>query len=327
MVAGAAGSLAARRTVLCYGEGLNPDRLQAGRRIALLSVLVSAALAAAKISIGWLAGSTAVMADGFESAGDVLASGIVVFGFVAASKPPDAEHPYGHGRAEMLTGLAVGVILGLAGVGICARSLVRAFEHYPAPAAFGMWPLAASILAKSVLSAVKFRYGRRIDSAALTADAWNDLVDILSGLTAMTALGLTVYDPGRFLAADAWGGFGVGLIVIFVGLNVVRGTSWQLMDTMPSESLMERVRQAALEVPGVRDVEKCYARKTGLQYHVDLHLGVDPEITVRASHEIARQVRVRLRRQLEWVADVLVHVEPSPWEETTSPPTGPPAPE
>jgi divalent metal cation (Fe/Co/Zn/Cd) transporter len=143
----------------------------------------------------------------------------------------------------------------------------------------------------------------------------------------MTALGLTLYDPGRFLAADAWGGFGVGLIVIFTALNVVRGTSWQLMDTMPSESLMEHVRQVALQVPGVRDVEKCYARKTGLQYHVDLHLGVDPEITVRASHEIASQVRARLRRQLEWVADVLVHVEPSPWEETAAPPTGPPAPE
>ncbi len=308
-------------TGLCYGEGLGDsrvlgERMRLGRRIALASVMVSAALAGTKILVGWLAGSTAVMADGFESAGDVVASGIVLFGFIVAAKPPDANHPYGHGRVEILTGLGVGVILGLAGLGICARSLARAFEHYAAPAAFGLWPLIASVAAKGVLSTVKFRYGRRIDSAALVADAWNDLVDILSGLTAMTALGLTLYNPQRFLAADAWGGFAVGLIVIFTGINVVRGSFWQLMDTMPDEALVRRIRSVAQEVPGVRGVEKCYARKTGLQYHVDLHLEVDPDITVRASHDIATQVRGRLRETLDWVADVLVHVEPSPWEET-----------
>lgn len=310
------------------------DRIRLGRRIALASVLVSAVLAAVKIFVGWLAGSTAVMADGFESAGDVVSSGIVLFGFVVASKPPDANHPYGHGRVEMLTGLAVGAILGLAGLGICAHSLARTFEVYPPPAAFGLWPLIGSVAAKGVLSRMKFRCARRIDSAALVADAWNDLVDILSGLTAMTALGLTLYDPQRFLAADAWGGFAVGLIVIFLAITVVRGTSWQLMDTMPDEALMSRIRSVAREVPGVRGVEKCYARKTGLQYHVDLHLGVDPDITVRASHEIASQVRLRLRQSLEWVADVLVHIEPTPWEnqaaqaEAPSPPaTGAPRPE
>ena len=296
--------------------------MRLGRRIALVSVLVSAALAGSKILIGWLAGSTAVMADGFESAGDVVSSGIVLFGFVVAARPPDADHPYGHGRFEMLTGLAVGVILGLAGVGISWRSLVRAFEVHTVPAAFALWPLFGSVAAKSVLSGVKFRYGRRINSAALIADAWNDLVDILSGLTATTALGLTLYDPGRFLAADHWGGFAVGLIVIFTGINVVRNTSFQLMDTMPEEALLARLRNVAMEVPGVREVEKCYARKTGLQYHVDLHLGVDPDITVRASHEIARQVRARLRERLEWVADVLIHVEPSPWEEGVPQATG-----
>ncbi len=302
--------------------------MRSGRRIALVSVMVSGALAAAKILIGWLAGSTAVMADGFESAGDVVSSGIVLFGFIVASKPPDADHPYGHGRIEMLTGLAVGVILGLAGAGICWRSLVRTFEHYPPPAAFGLWPLLLSVAAKAVLSTVKFRVGRRIDSAALVADAWNDLVDILSGLTAMTALGLTLFNPQRFLSADAWGGFAVGLIVIFTAINVVRNTSFQLMDTMPEEARLGRLREAALEVPGVRDIEKCYARKTGLQYHVDLHLGVDPEITVRASHEIASQVRTQLRQRLEWVADVLVHVEPSPWQEEPPGATGGrPAPE
>ena len=142
------------------------------------------------------------------------------------------------------------------------------------------------------------------------ADAWNDAVDILSGLAALTAVSVTLYDPQRFLAADHYGGFAVGLVVVFTGLRVARDTGLQLMDTMPDEHKMRTIREVAQEVVGVEGVEKCFARKTGLQYHVDLHLEVDPEITVRSSHDIAEQVRNRIREKLDWVADVLVHVEP-----------------
>lgn len=274
-------------------------------------MVASASLAVAKILIGWLAGSTAVVADGFESAGDVFTSSIVLFGLIMAAKPPDKEHPYGHGRFEMLTGLVVGMILAAAGVGICFHALSKVNQQHPPPAAFGLWPLAASIVVKSILSTLKFRAGRKIQSGALVADAWNDAVDILSGCTAMAALGLTLYDPARFLAADSYGGFAVGVIVVFTGLRVVRDTSMELMDTMPAAERLNEIRRQALKVPGVHGVEKLYARKTGLQYHVDLHLEVDPDITVRASHEIAHEVKQRITRELDWIADVLVHVEPS----------------
>ena len=282
------------------------------RWIAVSSVGVSSVLALAKLFIGWLAGSTSVVADGFESAGDVVASSIVLFGLVAASKPPDENHPYGHGRFETLSGLAVGVLLAAAGAAICVHSLEHAFEPHAPPAWFGVWPVAVSILVKSVLSAVKFRHGRRVRSAALIADARNDAVDILSGSAALLALGLTLWDPARFQQADHYGGCAVGLIVVFTGIRVVQETSLQLVDTMPDERIMSRIRRVALEVPGVEGVEKCYARKTGFQYHVDLHLEVDPGITVRESHEIATQVRIRIRESLDFIADVLVHVEPAP---------------
>ncbi|MGE5645048.1 MAG: cation diffusion facilitator family transporter [Acidobacteriota bacterium] len=282
-----------------------------GRRIALLSIAVSGSLAAAKLVIGWLAGSTAVVADGFESAGDVVTSSILLLGLAAASRPPDQEHPYGHGRLEMLTGLAIGVILAAAGAGICVHSLER-LAQTTAPALYGIWPLVASIALKGGLSALKFRHGRRLRSAALIADAWNDTVDILSGTVALVALGLTLAAPSRFLEADHWGGFAVGLIVVFTGLRVVHSTALQLMDTMPDGRTMEQIRAVALQVPGVKGVEKCFARKTGFQYHVDLHLEVDPDITVRESHDIATEVRIRLKETLDYIADVLVHVEPAP---------------
>jgi cation diffusion facilitator family transporter len=283
---------------------------QIGARVALVSIGVSATLAAVKIVCGLLAHSTSVVADGVESASDVLASSVVFFGLSLGARPPDQDHPYGHGRLETVGGLVVGMILALTGVGICVGSFSRIDQQHAPPAAYAIWPLIGSIAVKSVLSSVKFRSGRRIGSASLTADAWNDTVDILSGAVALCALGLTLWQPERFLAADHVGGFCVGLIVVFLGLRVVRETTMQLMDTMPDERTMEQIRAVALSVPGALGVEKCFARKTGLRYHVDLHLEVDEGLTVRESHEIATQVRIRIKEELDWVADVLVHVEP-----------------
>ncbi len=286
--------------------------MQIGQRVALAGMAVSGALAAIKITAGMMGHSTAVVADGLESVGDVFSSGIVLLGLTLAAKPADWDHPYGHGRVETVTGLFVGFMLALAGLAISGNA-VRLIGSATVPLSpFVIWPLIGSAVAKSLLSSVKFHYGKKIRSAALVADAWNDSVDILSALAALVAVSFTIVAPHRFASADHWGAFAVGLIVIFTGLRVTRDTTLQLMDTMPDQESMAKVRAAALTVPGVRGVEKCYARKTGLQYHVDLHLEVDPEITVRQSHVIATQVRIVIKETLPWVADVLVHVEPAP---------------
>lgn len=283
---------------------------QLGRRVSLLSMAVSGGLAVAKLVIGWIAGSNSVMADGVESAGDVLASGLILFGLWVAARPPDENHPYGHGRFETLTGLAVGIGLAMVGVLIAWRSMQGIGARHQPPGLYAIWPLIASVLMKGFLSTYKFRIGRQIGSSALRADAWNDTVDILSGSVALVAVGLTLYDPSRFLAADHYGGAAVGLIVVVLGFQVVRETGLTLMDTMPDDGSIGLIRQSALRVPGALDVEKCFARKTGLRYHVDLHLEVDPELTVQQGHSIAEQVRNQVRKDLDWVADVLVHVEP-----------------
>lgn len=287
-------------------------KFRIGKRVALASIAVSIILAAVKITVGIMGRSASVLADGFESAGDVVAAVAVFFGFAIASRPADEEHPYGHGRYETLTGLIVGVILLAAGIGICYRSLMGVQHVHEVPAFYGVWALLGSMVSKAVMSAVKFHYGRKIRSAALTADAWNDFVDILSALTALTALGLTLLDPDRFLVADHYGGFAVGLFVIFTGLRVARETSSRLTDEMPDDEMVAAIREVSLTVPGAVGVEKCFARNVGLQYYVDLHLEVDPDLTVRKSHDIATEVRFAIRKKLDWVADVLVHVEPAP---------------
>lgn len=284
--------------------------MQTGQRVAAAGMLVSGALAVIKLLAGIRGHSTSVVADGLESAGDVFASGFVLLGLTLAAKPADKDHPYGHGRIEILTGLLIGLGLSVAGALICYGSVAR-LGTATAVSPFVIWPLLLSLAAKTTLAIIKFRYARRLKSTSLTADAWNDLMDTISALAALIAVALALSDPARFMDADSYGGFIVGLIVIGVGVKVAYDTAMQLMDTMPPDEKMDEVRAAAATVPGVRGVEKCFARKTGLQYHVDLHLEVDGAMTVWQSHEIAHEARTKILNTLDWVADVLVHVEPA----------------
>ncbi len=282
-----------------------------GRRIALLSMTTSAAIAVAKIVVGTHAGSTAVTSDGLESSGDVLSSGIVYTGLWLAAKPPDSEHPYGHGRYETLAGLAVGAFLLLAGAAIFWHAFTSFGDQTSIPS-YALYPLLASVVVKIALSGAKFRVGRRISSTALEADAWHDMTDLLSTLVALLAVGLSLFNPTRFATADHIGGMIIGIIIFALSVQVVHRTVDNLLDTMPDAEKLADIRRIALSVPGALGIEKCFARSGGLRYYVDLHLEVDPALSVRDSHEIATKVRGAIKDTLPWVADVLVHVEPAP---------------
>ena len=284
--------------------------VQAGRRVAIVSIAANAVLAAASLIVGRIGGSVATHAAGVEFAADVGASLAVLAGFWYASRPADREHPYGHGRGETLTGLLIGIALFVVGGGIAAHAITDIDGIHRPPAPYTVWPLALALAVKTALMISKMRVSRRTGSRALLADAWNDSVDVLSAIAAIVALGLTLYDPVAFRVADHVGGMAVGVFVIVAGLGVVRATSLDLLDTMPPEALLDRVRAAARAVDGVRGVEKLLGRKTGLQYHVDLHLEVDGWISVDAGHEIAKRVRERIRQDVAEISDVLVHVEP-----------------
>lgn len=282
-----------------------------GRRLALISIGVSTALAGSNVAVGLYAGSTSVVAIGAEFGADVLVSCVVLVGLLFAARPPDANHPYGHGRLETVAGLLVGFLLVVGGVGVSYKSLGEIGLVHEPPALAAVYVLLIAIVMRAVMSVAKFRMAAEIRSSSLAADAWNDAVDILSAMAALIAVLLARFDPARFLSADHYGGFAVGLVMVVSGMRVVRDASLDLADTMPDAAMMSRVTAVAAAVPGVVRVEKRYARKTGLQYHLDLHIEVDPELTVRASHAIAHDVKTRVQAELPWVADVLVHVEPA----------------
>jgi cation diffusion facilitator family transporter len=283
-----------------------------GRRVAIAGIAASALLATLNVAVGLHARSTSVVATGLEFAGDVLASTIVLLGLSVAARPADRDHPYGHGRVETLAAFVVGLILMAGGAGISWHSLQAVAEVHPPPAGEAITVLLVAIAVRATMSVLKFRVGRRLGSASLVADAWNDAVDIIAASVALTAVALAIHDGERFRAADHYGGFAVGLIVIVTGVRVLREATLELVDTMPDDERIANLRTTAALVPGVAGVDKTFARKTGFQYHVDIHIEVDPRLTVAQSHEIAGRVRHAVRSQLAWVADVLVHVEPAP---------------
>jgi cation diffusion facilitator family transporter len=287
------------------------DGLREGRRVALAGVLVSALLSIGNVVIGRQTGSLSVLAIGIEFAGDVLASSVVLVGLFVASRPPDANHPYGHGRIETVAGLFVAFVLMAGGVAIVLGGVSTLGEHAVVPGGLAVLALAVTMVVRAVTCLMKFGAARRIGSLALRSDGWNDAVDILSGAAALGAVLLARLDPDAFQTADSWGAIVVGMIVGWTGARLARAATLDLADTMPSAAMIEEAHRVALAVPGVIAVEKKFARKTGLQYHVDLHLEVDPEMSVRESHRIGHEVQARVRDTLPWVADVLVHIEPA----------------
>lgn len=288
---------------------LNREEL-AGRRLALISMTAGLVLAGAKLIVGYKAHSAAVVSDGLEASGDVVSSAFVYAGLWLASKPPDDEHPYGHGRYETLASLAVGGMLLLTGAAILWKGLTSSAARH-VPLGFAVYPLFAAIVVKVALAWAKFSVGSRIDSSGLQADAWHDLTDLLSTTVALIAVALAVWDPVRFHAADQVGAVAIGVLILALSARVVQRTVDSLLDTMPDAGKLNEIKHVALGVAGTLGIEKCFARRTGLRYHVDLHLEVDPDMTVRQSHEIATQVKFTIKETLPWVADVLVHVEPA----------------
>jgi cation diffusion facilitator family transporter len=282
-----------------------------GRQAAILGMIGSGLLAVLKITAGLWGHSTAVFSDGVESAMDVITSMVVLGGMTLALRPPDSNHPYGHGRAESIAGKTVSTILIVTGLLLALNSVLGLTSTKHPPELYAIATLVISIAVKSWLSTYKMNLGTKIESASLRADAWNDRVDVVSGFAALVGSGLAAYAPDRFLYADRLGGGLVALVILYTGIRVFRDTSLELMDTSPSDELMARVRGVVDQVDGVVALETCRGRKSGLGYFFDLHVEVDPNMKVSAAHQIAHEIKDRVRAEIPSVLDVLVHVEPA----------------
>ena len=280
-----------------------------GIRSSLFGVLINLALAVIKCLAGILGHSFALVADGIESLSDVVSSSVVALGLWLAIKPPDRDHPYGHGKAEPIAAIIVSLALLAAGVSIAVESISEIRTPHRLPAPYTLIILIAVVLIKLLLSRYVGTVGAEIESTAVKADAWHHLSDaITSGLAFIgITIGLVTNNP----AADDWAALCAAPIILYNAIRQMRAPVGELLDAAPSKSVENGVLRVAQTVPGVAGLEKCFVRKMGFRYYVDLHVLVDGHMPVTEGHRIAHKVKDAIIAAEPTVAEVLVHIEPT----------------
>jgi cation diffusion facilitator family transporter len=282
-----------------------------GMRVTLVAVVVNGVLAVGQATVGLFGNSYALLADGLESLGDIFGSLIVWSGLRIAARPPDDDHPYGHGKAEPLAALIVAVGLGISCLAIGVQSIRRLLDPGTAPAAYTLIALAVAILGKGGLGVLLSRAADRIGSSAIKADAHHHYSHMLTSAAAMVGVGLAVVGGPRFITADAWAALLVAAVIGYNSVRVGRPALAEVMDAAPEPEIEAAVRQSASQVGGVERLTGCAVRKMGFDYYVDLHVAVEGSISVREGHSIAEAVEARICSDFPRVREVLVHVDPA----------------
>jgi cation diffusion facilitator family transporter len=272
---------------------------------------VNAILTASKFVAGILGHSHALTADAVESTADILSAIIVWRSLIVAAAPADSSHPYGHGKAEPLAAASVAMMLLFAALGIMAASAAELFVPRESPRIFTLYVLLGVIVIKESLYRFVAREAGTVRSIAVHTDAWHHRADAITSLAAACGIALTLFGGPRFAFADDAAAIIAGIIVAWNGWRLLRPALDELMDAAPGSALVADIKNAANAVPGVRAVEKCIVRKMGYQYLVDMHVEVDPLITVQEGHQIAHSVKNQIRAAVPAVYDVLVHIEPA----------------
>ena len=285
--------------------------LQSGARVALLGMVANVVLATAKILAGALGNSYVLIADGIESALDIAGSAIIWGGLKFAARPADETHPYGHGKAEPVAAIIVSLGVLAAALIIAARSVQEIFQPHHAPAPFTLIVLVAVVVVKEILFRIVNRLGQDAGSTAIQTDAWHHRTDAFTSIAAFIGISIALLGGPRWQSADAWAALFACILIAANGWRLFYPALHEVLDTAPRGEIIERVRTAAAAVPGVLEIDKCFVRKMGLEFYVDLHVGVDETMSVRAGHDVAHEVKNAIRRTNPRIADVLVHIEPA----------------
>ena len=274
-------------------------------------IIVDTLLSSLKIFVGIFGQSSALIADGFHSLSDLISSLIVMIGFHIAFKPPDESHPYGHGRAETIAGWVVSMILLGLGIAIAARAVIGLSSgRVPLPRTYTLWVVVLSFVVKEVLFRYKMHMAIKVQSQALMADAWHHRSDALSSIVVLVGIAGAVFGGPKWRFLDHLAAFAVAIIILHVSLKMFRTTWREMMDTMPPVDVIEKLRKTAAEVASVKGIEKLVARKSGLDLLIDIHVQVDPNMTVEKSHHVGQHVRDKIQSEIPSAKNVLVHIEP-----------------
>ncbi|MSU50551.1 MAG: cation transporter [Opitutus sp.] len=279
--------------------------------LVLRGIALNALLAAVKFAGGIFGHTYALVADGAESLLDILSSSLVWVGFRVAARPPDADHPYGHGKAEPLTGLAVAVFVFAMAGWIAVHAVHEIITPHEAPAWWTLLVLAGVIVTKLWFSRRLGVAGEEAGSTTLGVEAMHHWSDAMTSAAAFVGISIALWGGKGWETADDWAALFACVIIAFNGVGMIGKSLGDAMDSAAPQKFETEVRALALAVPGVDALDKVRMRKSGLSYLVDIQVRVDGDLTVRAGHAIAHAVKDALLASApQRISDVTVHVEP-----------------
>lgn len=274
------------------------------------SIFSNALLAAIKWTAGYFGNSYALIADAIESTTDIFSSILVLFGIKYSSKPADKKHPYGHGRIEpLVTFLVVGSLITSAII-IATKAIENIKTPHELPRAYTLFILAGIIIWKEISYRLVIKKSKETKSTSLKAGAWHHRSDAITSVAAFIGISVALFLGKGFESADDWAALFASAFILYNCYLIFRPALGEIMDEHTHDEIIESIRQISKKVPGVIDTEKCLIRKTGMKFHLDLHIIVDGSISVKEGHYISHQLKNKLGEEIKELSNILIHVEP-----------------
>jgi cation diffusion facilitator family transporter len=275
------------------------------------SIVGNTCLAIIKGLAGVFGNSYALIADAIESTTDIFSSFLVLFGIKYSNRPADANHPYGHGRVEpLITFLVVGFLITSATI-IAYESVANIGTPHELPKPWTLFVLGAIIFWKEYSYRLVMKRGIQTNSSSLKADAWHHRSDAITSVAAFIGISIALFLGKGYEAADDWAALFASGFILYNSYLIFRPALGEIMDEHLYDDLEAEIRKIALSVEGVIDTEKCFIRKSGMKFHIDLHAVVDATISVKEGHDIAHLLKDTLRENIIELGHVLIHIEPN----------------
>ena len=275
------------------------------------SIIGNISLAIIKGLAGFFGNSYALIADAIESTTDIFASFLVLFGIKYSNRPADKNHPYGHGRAEpLITFLVVGFLITSATI-IAYESISNIRTPHDLPKSWTLYVLGAIIIWKEYSFRIVMKRSIETNSSSLKADAWHHRSDAITSVAAFIGISIALILGKGYESADDWAALFAAGFILFNSYLIFRPALGEIMDEHVYDDLIESIREVSHQVDGIIDTEKCFIRKAGMKYHVDLHAIVNANITVKEGHDLAHKLKDTLKEKLPELGHVLIHVEPN----------------
>lgn len=274
------------------------------------SILGNFCLALIKWFAGFFGNSYALIADAIESTADIFSSCLVLLGFKYSKRPADETHPYGHGRIEPLITFIVVIFLIISAFVIAGESIKNINTPHELPKAWTLLVLGAIILWKEITFRIIIKKSIALNSTSLKADAWHHRSDAITSVAAFIGITIALCCGKGYESADDWAALLASGLILFNCYKIFRPALAEIMDENLYEELTEQVRSISRNVTGVEFIEKCYIRKMGMTFQIDLHAVVASDLTVKEGHDIAHALKDYLMQEIDSIGNVFVHIEP-----------------